>query len=77
MTRAEFEAMILEAISDTGSLHTLGAENGVEIDSSGPQGGNTMRVEGYYRANGARSYFQATLTVALEEFSPVWDDEEA
>jgi len=75
-TQAEFEAMILEALVDEGTLTTLGAENGVEVDGHGPSEGNTRPIEGWYTANGARTYFSATLTVALETFEPDYDTDD-
>lgn len=72
-TKAEFEAMILEAIADEGDLTTLDAQNGVEIDAHGPSAGNQRPVEGWYTANGQRAYFSATITVTLDEYQPDFD----
>lgn len=75
-TQAEFEAMILEALVDEGTLTTLGAENGVEIDGHGPSEGNQHPIEGWYTANGTRTYFSATLTVSLETFEPDYETDD-
>ena len=75
-TQAEFEAMILEALVDEGTLTTLGAENGVEIDGHGPSEGNSHPIEGWYTKGGARVYFSATLTVTLETFEPDFDSDD-
>lgn len=76
-TQAEFEAMILEAIVAEGTLTTLGAENGVEIDGHGPSEGNVRPIEGWFSPqNGTRTYFSATLTIALETFEPDYDDDD-
>lgn len=76
MTTDEFEAKILEAITTEGSLMTLDADNGVEIDTHGPNDGNKSPVEGWYREDGRRSYFAATVTVTLDEFSSDYGDVE-
>jgi len=72
-TKAEFEALILEALVDEGDLTTLGAENGVEIDGHGPSAGSSRPVVGWHMANGERAYFSARLTVTLDEYQPDFD----
>ncbi len=75
-TKAEFEAMILEAIVDEGDLTTLSAENGVEIDGHGPSEGNTRPFEGWFRKGGTRAYFAGTITVTVDEFEPEHDEDD-
>lgn len=74
-TKAEVEKLILEAIREEGSLMTLGADNGVDIDTDGPQEGSFTRVEGWHRHDGGRKFFfSAKVTIELEEYSPDFGD---
>lgn len=76
MTKEEFEAKIIDALCDAGRLHTLGAENGVEIDTSGPSEGGTIPVEGWHRHDGGKAYFAATIMVTLDDYAPNYDEED-
>lgn len=75
MTQEEFEAKIIEAISNDGDLFTSGDENGVAIDGHGPTDGNKTTIEGWYRHDAGKAYFAATITVTLDDYAPNYDDE--